>query len=66
VLRFLSQVEGRERDELLHDGALPAVDRMLAALDRENPYHDVLAAVAVALRAEVVSLTAVERKEARP
>jgi nitrate reductase delta subunit len=66
VLRFLSQVEGRERDELLHDGALPAVDRMLAALDRENPYHDVLAAVAAALRAEVGSSGAAERKEARP
>jgi nitrate reductase delta subunit len=37
---------GPARDDLLHDGLLPALARMIDALrDRENPYRDLLVAV---------------------
>jgi nitrate reductase delta subunit len=51
VLRFLAEARpGPVRDDLLRDGLLPALDRMLAELaDAENPYRAVLAALRAAL-----------------
>jgi nitrate reductase delta subunit len=47
VLRYLAATpRGDAREVLLRDGLVPAVDRMLAALENpENPYRAVLAAV---------------------
>ena len=47
VLRFLATAPpSAERDDLLRDGLVPALARMLETFqDRENPYRDLLAAV---------------------
>jgi nitrate reductase molybdenum cofactor assembly chaperone NarJ/NarW len=49
VLRYLSAVPaGTNRQALLEDGLVPALDRMLAApLDDDNPYRSLLAALRV-------------------
>jgi len=52
VLRFLAEADGQERDELLRDGALVAVERMLEAIDRADPHRDLLLAAGVVLRAD--------------
>jgi nitrate reductase assembly molybdenum cofactor insertion protein NarJ len=47
VLRFLAVASpGAERDDLVRDGLLPALGKMLDALDDEaNPYREVLSSV---------------------
>jgi nitrate reductase delta subunit len=47
VLRYLAEVpSGPDRQALLEDGLVPALDRMLASpLDPENPYRSLLAAL---------------------
>jgi nitrate reductase delta subunit len=49
VLRYLAAVPtGAERQALLEDGLVPALDRMLSApLDDDNPYRSLLAALRV-------------------
>jgi nitrate reductase delta subunit len=52
VLRFLAVADGQERDELLRDGAIVAVDKMLEAMDRSDPHRDLLVAAAAVLRVD--------------
>lgn len=58
VLGFLATARpGPVREDLVADGLVPALDRMLAALDgAQNPYRDLLAAVR-ALLAPTTALT---------
>lgn len=62
VLRFLATARpGPAREDLLTDGLVPALERMLAELaDPENPYRAVLAALRAALA------PARQPEEARP
>jgi nitrate reductase delta subunit len=72
VLRFLAAADGRERDELLRDGALVAVERMLEAMPRDDPHRDLLAAAREVLRVDREAIPDAERpaapgrREARP
>lgn len=52
VLRFLSLADGRERDELLRDGALVTVARMLETIDPADPHRDLLVAAQAVMRAD--------------
>lgn len=52
VLRFLAEADGQERDELLRDGALVTVEKMLEAIDRRDPHRDLLAAAREVLRVD--------------
>ncbi len=70
VLAFLAECpEDVEREVLLRDGLLPALERMAAALrERGNPYHDLLAALLASLAPEGARGAAVSgpRREVRP
>jgi nitrate reductase delta subunit len=52
VLRFLAEADGLERDELLRDGALVALERMLDGIDRADPHRDLLLAARGVLAAD--------------
>jgi nitrate reductase delta subunit len=67
VLAFLAEAPATaERDDLVRDGLLPAVERMLEALrDRENPYRDLLVAVHELLRPGRAAARAPARPEVR-
>jgi len=70
VLAFLAESPDEvERDVLLRDGLVPALERMVATLrDRENPYRDLLAALLAFLAPERArgALAQGPGKEARP
>lgn len=71
VLRFLGEADGQERDELLRDGALVAVEKMLDGIDRADPHRDLLLAARAVLRADPAAerpaaARAPERVEGRP
>jgi nitrate reductase delta subunit len=61
VLRFLAVADGQERDELLREGAIVAVERMLEAIDRADPHRDLLLAAGVVLRADHGATSGAER-----
>jgi nitrate reductase delta subunit len=68
VLAFLAVARpGAARDDLLRDGLLPAVDRMIAALPEAggNPYRALLRAVLELLRPAAVATSAPARAEVR-
>ncbi len=67
VLAFLAVARpGPARDDLLRDGLLPAVDRMIAALAEEgNPYRELLRAILELLRPAAVDADAPRRAEVR-
>jgi nitrate reductase delta subunit len=71
VLRFLAVADGQERDELLRDGALVAVEKMLEAMDRADPHRDLLVAARAVLSADAGAERPQDaprpaRREARP
>ena len=65
VLAFLAVARpGAERDDLLRDGLLPTVDRMIAALAAAgNPYRELLLAILELLRPAAVLADAPRRAE---
>ncbi len=68
VLAFLAVARpGAARDDLLRDGLLPAVDRMIAALAEAgaNPYRELLRAVLELLRPAAALACAPARAEVR-
>jgi nitrate reductase delta subunit len=67
VLAFLAVSRpGPARDDLLRDGLLPAVDRMIAALEEAgNPYRDLLRATLELLRPAAAEADAPRRAEVR-
>jgi nitrate reductase delta subunit len=60
VLGFLAVARpGPGRDDLLRDGLLPALSRMIEAFeDRRNPYRDLLVAAGAALALEAAGASA--------
>lgn len=66
VLRFLAEADGQERDELLRDGALVAVDAMLDQMDRADPHRDLLVAAGEVLRADHGARAGDDRPAAGP
>lgn len=68
VLAFLAVARpGAARDDLLRDGLLPTVDRMIAALSTGtgNPYRELLLAILLLLRPAAVDAGAPRRAEVR-
>lgn len=67
VLAFLAVARpGPPRDDLLRDGLLPAVDRMIATLaEAGNPYRELLRAVLELLRPAAAGADAPRRAEVR-